>query len=318
MYARRQRRAPEPLQDPLVAVERRLDRDVREARGHDAERRHRAHVVRGRVELEPPELAPRPCPSSAVKITRNISGNANVKNAEAGFRQNALFVNRNWRADLRDRAHSPSPLLARRSARGRRPRGSAASPPACRRRSRVRAPRPSGRGRPSSGSSVRISHEPSGERRRVRESGGARSPPGSRNRIRVCMRSRPAERVRGPLGDDLALRDHRHAVREVLGLVHEVGREEDRLPDARRGSSRSPTRCRRAFGSKPVVGSSRNRSSGSPARAIGDVQPPLLAARELAHAGVALLGQPDEVDDLVHVPGRRVVPGVEVDGLARP
>ena len=31
-------------------------------------------------------------PSSAVKITRNISGNANVKNAEAGLRQNALLT----------------------------------------------------------------------------------------------------------------------------------------------------------------------------------------------------------------------------------
>ncbi len=37
-------------------------------------------------------IAISPSPSSDVKITRNISGNANVKNAEAGFRQNALFV----------------------------------------------------------------------------------------------------------------------------------------------------------------------------------------------------------------------------------
>ena len=39
-----------------------------------------------------------------MKITRNISGNANVKKAEAGFRQNALFVV----PDLRDR--SPASL----------------------------------------------------------------------------------------------------------------------------------------------------------------------------------------------------------------
>jgi hypothetical protein len=31
-------------------------------------------------------------PSSAVKITRNINGNANVKNAACGLRQNAVFV----------------------------------------------------------------------------------------------------------------------------------------------------------------------------------------------------------------------------------
>jgi hypothetical protein len=39
-----------------------------------------------------------PFPSNDVKITRNSSGKMNVKNADAGFRQNALFVNRNCRA----------------------------------------------------------------------------------------------------------------------------------------------------------------------------------------------------------------------------
>ena len=33
-------------------------------------------------------------PNSAVKMTRNIRGNANVKKALAGLRQKALFVNR--------------------------------------------------------------------------------------------------------------------------------------------------------------------------------------------------------------------------------
>ena len=37
-----------------------------------------------------------PCPSSAVKMTRNISGKAKMKNAEAGLRQNALFVYLTW------------------------------------------------------------------------------------------------------------------------------------------------------------------------------------------------------------------------------
>jgi hypothetical protein len=32
------------------------------------------------------------CPSSAVKMTRNMSGKANVKNADAGLRQNALLT----------------------------------------------------------------------------------------------------------------------------------------------------------------------------------------------------------------------------------
>src|SRR5664280_2142684 len=38
-----------------------------------------------------------PCPSSAVKITRKINGNAKVKNADAGLRQNALLTYRNWK-----------------------------------------------------------------------------------------------------------------------------------------------------------------------------------------------------------------------------
>ncbi len=38
-----------------------------------------------------------PLPKSDVKITRNMSGNANVKNADAGLRQKALFVKRTWR-----------------------------------------------------------------------------------------------------------------------------------------------------------------------------------------------------------------------------
>ena len=41
-----------------------------------------------------------------MKITRNISGNANVKNADAGFRQKALFVNRTCRTTAPEVAHS--------------------------------------------------------------------------------------------------------------------------------------------------------------------------------------------------------------------
>ena len=33
-------------------------------------------------------------PNNTVKITRNMSGKTNVKNADAGFRQKALFVYR--------------------------------------------------------------------------------------------------------------------------------------------------------------------------------------------------------------------------------
>jgi hypothetical protein len=38
------------------------------------------------------EMRTVPWPSRAVKMTRNISGKAKMKKAEAGLRQNALFV----------------------------------------------------------------------------------------------------------------------------------------------------------------------------------------------------------------------------------
>ena len=53
-----------------------------------------------------------------------------------------------------------------------------------------------------------------------------------------------------------------------------------------------------------------------PGEGDGDIQTALLAAGELVHAGVPLLGEPDEVDHLVHVPGRGVEARVEGDRLA--
>ena len=49
------------------------------------DRRHRVGPCTTQVSL---------LPNKAVKITRNMRGKANVKNAFAGFRQKALFVNR--------------------------------------------------------------------------------------------------------------------------------------------------------------------------------------------------------------------------------
>ena len=50
--------------------------------------------------------------------------------------------------------------------------------------------------------------------------------------------------------------------------------------------------CRRASGSKPVVGSSMKTSSGSTEDAQGDVDPPTLAAAEVDDAGGPLLLSP--------------------------
>ena len=65
-----------------------------------------------------------------------------------------------------------------------------------------------------------------------------------------------------------------------------------------------------------MVGSSRNSSSGSPASADRNVEPALLAARQLVHAHVRFLLEADDLDHLVDVAGVRVVAGVELDDLA--
>ena len=66
--------------------------------------------------------------------------------------------------------------------------------------------------------------------------------------------------------DDPARGDDSDPVGEPLGLVHVVRGEEDRRAERAEVADRVPGR-RRADGSKPVVGSSRKRSSGSPASA---------------------------------------------------
>ena len=66
----------------------------------------------------------------------------------------------------------------------------------------------------------------------------------------------------------------------------------------------------RAEGSNPVVGSSRNSRSGSPAEGDGDVQPPLLPPGQLQHPGIALGLQADQFDHLVHRARMRVEPCV--------
>ena len=74
--------------------------------------------------------------------------------------------------------------------------------------------------------------------------------------------------------------------------------------------------ARRAAGSKPVVGSSRKTRSGIADEGHAEVEPPLLPSRERLQAGVALLAEADEVDDLVDVARVGVVPGEELVRLA--
>ena len=74
--------------------------------------------------------------------------------------------------------------------------------------------------------------------------------------------------------------------------------------------------ARRADGSKPVVGSSRKMSSGSPIRARANVEPPPLAAGQRRAQRVRLAGQADQRDGLVDVPRLAVVAGVQLQALA--
>ena len=101
-----------------------------------------------------------------------------------------------------------------------------------------------------------------------------------------------------PTRDDLAVAQHGDAVGELLGLVEVVRRQQDRLAERRERADHLPGGAARG-GSKPVVGSSRKRSSGSPTSASAEVEPALLAAGERLHARVALLLEPDELDHLV-------------------
>ena len=86
------------------------------------------------------------------------------------------------------------------------------------------------------------------------------------------------------------------------------------MPAARRPRISSHA-SRRALGSNPVVGSSRNSSSGLADQPQRQVQPPLLAAGQVPDLLPLLPGQPDQADHLVDVARRRVVAGVAGDGL---
>ena len=74
--------------------------------------------------------------------------------------------------------------------------------------------------------------------------------------------------------------------------------EEDGLPVSHR--LRIVVRAwRRACGSKPVVGSSRNRTSGSLTRPSAQIETPALAARQVGGPRVALGVELDEVDQVI-------------------
>ena len=63
-------------------------------------------------------------------------------------------------------------------------------------------------------------------------------------------------------GDDLPAVDDRDLARQLVGLLEVVGRQQDRQAVLARGAAISAHSSARASGSRPVVGSSRNRTRG--------------------------------------------------------
>lgn len=78
----------------------------------------------------------------------------------------------------------------------------------------------------------------------------------------------------------------------------------------------SSQNCRRAAGSKPVVGSSRSSSFRAADHTERHVQAPALTAGERLDAAARLLLQTDQADDFLGVAGLRVVAGEVPHGLA--
>ena len=132
--------------------------------------------------------------------------------------------------------------------------------------------------------------------------------------LRVGHLIAPAERLRRALGDDLPGGDDRDPVGQAFGLLHVVGGEEDGLAEFRCSPPITSQAARRADGSKPVVGSSRKISSGSPISASATSSRRALAARQPVPRVAGLLAETDERDRLVdrHAArgsSRRTAPG---------
>ena len=89
--------------------------------------------------------------------------------------------------------------------------------------------------------------------------------------------------------DDLAVVDDGHAVAQPLGLVHVVRRQEDRAALRSRKSRMMSQSCRRDCGSRPGRRLVEEQQLRVADQRAGDGQPLLLAAGELADAGVGLL-----------------------------
>ena len=123
-----------------------------------------------------------------------------------------------------------------------------------------------------------------------------------------------AELLGAALGDDAALAQDRHAVGEVLGLVHVVGGEEDRLAERLEALDHVPGVAPggRVEAGGRLVEEDQVGVADDPDRDVGAA---FLAAGEGADAGVAFVAEADQLDRLVDRPRRLVEAGEEGDRL---
>ena len=141
-------------------------------------------------------------------------------------------------------------------------------------------------------------------------------PAGSRKLISVRASRSPPTVLRRARRDDAPGRDDRDAVGEGLRLVHVVRGEEDRLAQVAQAADHVPGLAARRgveAGGRLVE----EEQLGVADQGEGDVEPPLLPARERRGPGVRLLGEADQLHRLVDVARGGVVAGVLLDGLPR-
>ena len=114
---------------------------------------------------------------------------------------------------------------------------------------------------------------------------------------------------------DPAFAEHRDAVGELLGLVEVVRGQQDRRAERAQvadrlpgGAARAGVEAGRRLVEEDQLGVADEREP--------EVEPALLPARERAAAGAGLLGQADDLDDLVHVARALVVAAEDLEALA--
>ena len=193
-----------------------------------------------------------------------------------------------WRRQLRIRYFksrnmvSSSGLVVARESRGTRLRASAGEPRARRARSRARAPTRTartGRRRRSSWAARSVRQPVAFDARGRARRGSSPRRCAARhcaNVMRAPEQLAAAERLRRALRDDLAGGDDRDPVGEAFGLLHVVGREEDRLAEVPQagddlpgGAARGGVEAGRRLVEEDQLGVADQRQSRRPAAGAG-------------------------------------------------